>query len=229
MNWQNDYECRITRVADVEDARDGWVVKCSEGWSLFVTNENCRVRPELGEAFLQFGRGIGHTVRGIVIGGRGYRYETKEQERERDAREAAQAKTRKRDEYEAKRSAFDARVAALPEPLRVRVERFRAVGGDEWRHEFEPYELFCCEQAAALAATELVLQDFARLPYEEQRKAWPGMSDDHSGNTFGATVRLASVVRERPELAARVHGAMCPLVGCDCYGCWAANEGRASS
>ncbi len=229
VTWQSDPEREVTTVTKVEAIDTGWSIKRADGWSLWVTNEQCAVAPKPGETMLCFGRGFGFGVRGVVIGGRVYRYLTAEQDEKRWKDEVDASRRKRADDYEAKRSDFDARVRALPEPLRVRVERFRALGGDEWRHEFEPYELFCCEQAAALNADIADIRSWSRLSYAAQKSAWSRLDDGHSGNTIGATVRLALTLREQPELVAKTHGALCPLVGCEAYGCWAANEGKAEA
>ena len=117
-------------------------------------------------------------------------------------------------------------VENMPPLFRERIERFRRTKPD-WGSNHEPYEVFVCEQAILfLNVLKPVdaLRAFAAARHEEQRRLVPGLSDEHSGNTFGAAVRLAHVAMERPELLPKMHGALCPLVGCKDYGCWAAHE-----
>jgi hypothetical protein len=47
----------------------------------------------------------------------------------------------------------------------------------------------------------------------------PGFDDDHSGNTFGCSVKLALLSLEQPEGVVLIHGALSPLVGSKEYGC----------
>jgi hypothetical protein len=54
-----------------------------------------------------------------------------------------------------------------------------------------------------------------------QDEVIPGLDKGHSGNSFGAALRLAYLYLERPDLIAKEHGALCPLVGCQDYGCYA--------
>lgn len=223
----SDKQYRETRVDKVESAANGWSVTCADGWSLLVGNDECSVAPSVGERMIQFGKGIGYTVRGVVIGNRVYRYKTEAQERADNAEYVKQQSDKRRESYEAKRAEFDARVSALPDPLRIRINRFRVMRGNEWRYEFEPYELFTCEQAAVLhsAMTDGRIPDaqaFAALPWAEQKALVSGIDDGHSGNTLGAALRLATLLRDRPDLVPQEHGAMCPLVGCEEYGCWSA-------
>ena len=55
----------------------------------------------------------------------------------------------------------------------------------------------------------------------------PYYGNEHSGNTFGFSVRLAYLMAERPDLIAMEHGALCPLVGCKDYGCYSMRAANA--
>jgi hypothetical protein len=229
MAWDTDKQFKEYTVAEVCERGDGWEVGWRDGFWLYVTNELCKQPPARGEVARCYGKGFGYEVRGVVINGRVYRYKTEaEQEQERTdylarrQREQAEALERERPER-------DQKIAALPEPLRQRIARFqRALGG--WRAQHEPYEIFCCEEAAVIAAklkTRAAIADFHRLPWEQQKEALPGLRyDQHSGNTFGFSCRLAALLCDRSDLVAQEHGALCPLVGCVDYGCFAAYEGK---
>jgi hypothetical protein len=228
-NIDTDLQFKEGKIEEVHAYADGsWDIKW-DGWNLLVPNDMCQQAPEVGETMRCYGKGIGYTVRGIAINGRVYRYRTAA-EAEQDHREmVARMAKRRTDDYEAKRAEFEARVAALPEPFRLRIQRFRDLGGDKWRHGFEPYELFACEQAAAFADALKTVDDldaFRALNFEEQLLRVPAMSDSHSGNTFGAACLLARGMIEAPELLPKIHGAMCGLVGCEYYGCFAAHEAK---
>jgi hypothetical protein len=133
----------------------------------------------------------------------------------------------KRKDYEAKKTEYEAAVAALPPEFQARIARF-------WRNnpsfsENLPYELFCCQEAVKIAArckTAGGIRIFHDLPCEKQREAVPELSGEHSGNTFGAACLLAQCYLEHPELVDKMHGALCPLVGCKDYGCYS-TEARA--
>jgi hypothetical protein len=60
---------------------------------------------------------------------------------------------------------------------------------------------------------------FAKMGYDEQQKAVPGMFDGHSGNTFGMAVRLAHHYLTDPDLVWREHAAISALIGCEEAGC----------
>jgi hypothetical protein len=46
-----------------------------------------------------------------------------------------------------------------------------------------------------------------------------GVSDGHSGNTFGCALNLAILYLNEPEFVVKQHGALAVLVGCEKYGC----------
>lgn len=222
-----DEQYREVAIREVATCEGGWNITDEEGWSLFVTGEACAIPPDVGERVRMYGRGLGYTVRGVVIGERVYRYQTEAESRNEHATWSARMKAERAAKYESARDEYDARVSALPAPLKDRIQGFRAFGGDEWRHEFEPYELFVCEQAAAFASkfgTVEAIDKFCTLPHANQRIAVPEMSDEHSGNTFGAAVTLAKAMILTPELVDKMHGALCPLVGCREYGCPSVRE-----
>lgn len=74
MNIDNDKRYRTMTIASVEERPDGWDVTWSDHWGmLYVTNENCKQAPTPGEVARCYEEG-GNVVRGIVIGGRVYRY-----------------------------------------------------------------------------------------------------------------------------------------------------------
>lgn len=53
----------------------------------------------------------------------------------------------------------------------------------------------------------------------KRQKRLTGLSDGHSGNTYGCAMYLARVYIEGPGFVAIQHGALTPLVGCADYGC----------
>lgn len=216
-------------IEKVDVSESGYGLKGHDGWSIYCPRVEGTPDPVVGETLDLYGDGFGRPVRGIVVAGRPYRYETREEMKARFEQEAAAAKAEREAKFEASREETDRRIEALPEPFRARLYRFQMQGGRKFRTDFEGYELFACEQAVLIAATvpESGLDEFRELPWEGQLAAVPGLSDGHSGNTFGCAVLLARVFLKSPELVQDVHGAMAPLVGCAEYGCHVA-EGRAA-
>lgn len=209
----NPYESATLTYVESND--DGWSIGFG-GWGLFVPNDQCAVSPKVGEKVELYGRGVGYSVRGIVIGGRVYRYLTEEQEQRRHHDEVKASKRERREKLAAERADRDRRIAALPPEFRTRLERFHAVGGDEWRAEFEPYELFVCEEAVKIVKSG---KAGTTVDTEVLREVLGETYDEHSGNTMASAVGLARAAFKGVDLA-RVHGALCSLVGCADYKCW---------
>jgi hypothetical protein len=169
---------------------------------------------------------LGRPVRGLAIDGRVIYYRTEEQEKERHHQWCEEKDRKDQESYAKNKSANDERIAKLPPIFQERIREFREFNS-EWGHKHEGYELFVCEQAALLAdklKTQDAVKEFHKAPWEEQKKQIPEISDDHSGNTFGAACSLASVFLTQPELIPSMHGALCSLVGCKDYRCYAARK-----
>lgn len=220
----SEFEDRL--IAEVSDAGDSFTM--DNGWSFFC-DKKYGVALAPGQRVRLWGRGVGYPVRGLAIDGKIVYYRTKEQDEADHREQVARRQQQKRDDFETKRNEYDTRIAALPGPFRARIERFQATGPD-WRWEFEPYELFCCEEAALLvthardargvASPAEWVRAFAKASTDAQRKLAPTMKlGEHSGNTFGCTVQLACAYLEDETLVPQLHGALAPLVGCEEYGC----------
>jgi hypothetical protein len=240
MSWYDDTqftEETITGVnsASLDDGEEGWMLEFA-GAGIYCPGTTCTVRPQIGEAARLYGKGFGYAVRGIVVEGRVYRYLTEEQEvEERENLRLAQEEKRQR-ELDETRAERDRRIAALPEGFQARIHRFQRAM-PHWRRDHESYELFVCEEGVKIArylvqmtleektlkvlgSAEDIIRTFCEST--EMQKA-AGVSDEHSGNTFSAAVRLAlrsMTVSQEPLV--RDHGALCALVGCKLYGCFAA-------
>lgn len=207
-------------------AKGGWEIGLDpKGWVYWLQDKDAAgITPRVGDAAVFFTSNLS-LVRGIEINGKRLLYVTRKQA-DRDAVLSRQRRERKAQrELDAERPDRDRRRAALPEPLRARLDRYEAAN-PVWRREYESYELFVCEQAADLAALpktgdlQVWYDRFRDLGYEEQRKEWPGLSPAHSGNTFGAAVQLAYFLeRGWRDRIVNGHGAMVALVGCAEYGC----------
>lgn len=211
-------ECTVESVAGDSFQR-------SDGWS-FGVDKDWPVKPTVGAVARFYGRGIGYTVRGLFIDGQKAFYRTEVQQYEHDAEQLAKIDCERMDRFEENKAAMDAKYAALPEPFRRRIDRFRA-GCEDFRWRYEEYEMSVCEDAVRIAQalkTEDAIVKFKDLPWADQLKAVPGLFEGHSGNSFGCAVALARLFIRDPELVARYHGALTPLVGCEAYGCTHAED-----
>lgn len=226
MNYYDDTEFEEVTIAKVEREGDGgWAIVRSDGWSFFVPPES-PVTPAVGMTARFYGRGIGYTVRGLFIGGEKVFYRTAQEEKEK-CRKGAEAETAKRaDELEKNRAEMDRQFAALPKAFQDRIATFRA-NNPNFRRDYEPYELFCCEQAVLIAKAldkgdvdknEIAFAVFRAMSFDEQKERVPGLDDGHSGNTFDCATEMARQYLARPENVTRMHGALAPLVGSVAYG-----------
>jgi len=242
-----DAEHKDWVVKSVRESDDGCIVDFVEGSSLVVRSEYGLRLPEPGDTLRLFGRGFGYVVRGIglvertpILPARSmdrvrlaglYRYQTAEEEQAAHLLSVETDNEKKQAEWATKAEETAKRITAMPEQFRARFEFF--MRQPEWGWNFGPYELFCCEEAIKIAAA---LEDgdaiatFARSSYEEQQKRVVGLLyKEHSGNTFGIACKLAACFVTEPELVPKMHGALCPLVGCASYGCWSTVASGATS
>ena len=215
-----DKKFKCHRIDAVTGNRDkGWAITSDDGWTFGVPKESPIV-PTVGMNATFYGDGIGYTVRGLDLNGIEVFYLTEEEQKAKDRQWYDEQEAKRKSDYEAKRDDYDHRVAALPDVFRVRMEKFRKQG-DKWRYEYEPYELFCLEEAVKIAGalkTAQAVVDFQQLDYKEQKKLVE-IGDGHSGNTFGFSCLMARFLLEKPELAGKMHGSITPLVGCKAFGC----------
>lgn len=226
--WTEDPEFEAHVVDRAEPSGEGWMLQFDDGWCIHCPGGQELVAPQHGEQARLYGRGLGFAVRGIVIEGRVYRYQTDEEHEAARVREREERLAQERREWTDGQEKYTADVAALPDPLRRRIERFLLRDG--WGPEFGRYELFVCQEAAKIAAacgTADKVREFGKATVEAQHVMVPTISDEHSGNTHGAAVRLAFLYLTDPDLVPNEHGALCPLVGCRKYGCWAASQDEA--
>lgn len=217
----NDLQFSESVIDTVRESPDGYELT-HDGWTLYCPKVEGLPAPSVGETMRSYGRGIGCTVRGIVVGGRVYRYMTEAEENESHAEQCREREAKLEQEFVANRADTDRRIAALPALFRERLEKFQRDGGHDFRRDYEGYELFTCEQAVVIADalhTGEAIVAFRAASRDEQKVLVPDLSDGHSGNTFGAACLLARTYVERPEFVPKVHGALTPLVGCEAYGC----------
>lgn len=228
-----------------EDRANGWIeegvitevtpYKDGPGWSVgYGDSMGCGVRdvgvePKVGDTLTIFGQ-FGYSFHGQALNGQVIWYlSPEEEESEFEASQRAR-QAQQRAEFEANRATLDADYDSLPETFKERIDKFRRTN-PEFRWEFEGYEMMCCKDALKIAAYCSVnrlaegeeptaaenVGAYQKLPYEEQKKA--GITEGHSGNSFGFAVRLAYLWVTDPGMVVQEHGALTPLVGCIEYGC----------
>lgn len=151
MTKEQDTEFKEFPIEEVRVESSGYIVaKLDGGWLGIGQKDGLPVMPEVGMIIRTYGRGLGYAVRGIDINGVEIRYQTPEQERQENERYLKDQYEKKRADFEANREKMDAAYEALPEIFRKRIEKFRS-NNPEFRWEYEPYEMFCCEEAVKMA------------------------------------------------------------------------------
>ncbi len=230
MSHDLDQQFEAYRLESVDATMDpaGWHLRFDGSVGVWCPASQCTETPKPGETVRLYGKGLGYAVRGIIIEGRVYRYLTEAQEKAAHAQWVLDQERQRQEKLDRELPDRDARRAALPEPFRLRVEGFIAARPN-FRRDHEGYELFVCEEAAKMAAHFAGdidgLTRFVRADLEAQKASVPGLKyGEHSGNTWGAACNLARLFLKHPNLVPAQHGALCPLVGCREYGCFAARE-----
>lgn len=225
MTWETDTEFELVKITGVRAGSDGWEIIRHDGWIFYVEAKH-GVEPKVGDLARFYGRGIGGSVRGLVLGGRVVYYRTAQEDEVRRLQEVADQAAARRRAFEADHAALDAAYAVLPLEFRRRLDGFRA-RNPEYRWEYEGYESFVCTEAVKLIValgSAGAVEHFHGCHGDEQKRLVPGVAyseHSHSGNTFGAACFLAHLYMIDPERVERAHGAICPLVGCETLGCWA--------
>lgn len=217
---KDDTEYQEVAIDEVTEIENGYEIQRADGWTLWCPKVEGLPAPLAGETMRCYGAGIGSTVRGIVIGGRVYKYKTAEEQEVEHQQWVADQHALREKEMQESLVERDRKIAALPQVFRERIEKFQREGGHEFRRDYETYEVFCCEQAVLIAdafKTPENIIAFHAFDWKEQKAALPALDDGHSGNTFGAACMLARLYVERPEFVTQMHGALAPLVGSDAY------------
>ncbi len=231
-------EFNISTIKSIDPAKDGtadFTVGSSDGWSLYVENKQGLPLPNVGESLVCFGRGMGYTVRGIGGSDHLYRYRTEAEEEVKHQKWVAEREAQQQADWNKGLLEFNAKVGAMPEVFRQRFAEFTSRCPQNWGPKFGGYEMFVCEQALLIAdwaenaaddagflTTDIAIKAFYDADNETQDAVLGEENHgNHSGNTFGQACTLASVYLANPEHIPNMHGALCPMVGCDDYGCYA--------
>lgn len=227
IQLDGQYEEHLVKDVTFSDLKDDKLdmflsLEGSGHFSLEVGDGDPFIR--VGDTVRLYGRGFGFPVRGFVGRGHVYFYRTEDEDKERHRVWVEEERMKRENALQKERVDRDLRIQALPEVFQKRIHAFQKAR-EHFRRDHEPYELFCCEQAVALAAyvhSEEALEAFSKMSFEDQKFLVPVWSNDHSGNTASFSILLANIYQRNQELhlIEKCHGALCPLVGCKEYGCW---------
>lgn len=224
-SWKNDTEYEEHKIAQVKDWDDSYVMleRIDRCCINVPKPKDVEIKP--GDTARFFGKGMGFSVRGVVIlpadGGESIvlYYSTEEEAEVKRLKDLEESNAARKKEYEESYDDNNERISKLPEVYQDRINNFRLHDKD-WGWNYESYELFACEESVKIAEhckTAKGVMDFHKSTWDEQVKV---VSDSHSGNTMGFACALAKLYIDNPDLVPKYHGAMCPLCGCKEYGCW---------
>ena len=93
--------------------------------------------------------------------------------------------------------------------------------------QFGTYEVTVCEQAEAIAAALQIPEDMEwwwALPRESQLDLTLGLDPEITQFALQEAANLAYALLAYPEMIPKLHGALCNLVGCRSYGCFAVEQ-----
>jgi hypothetical protein len=223
----NDTQFQDERLTGVRDEGKSWLFELEGGFCIGAGKVE-GVNPKAGDTLRCYGKGLGFSVRGMAVNGNVLFYSSEEDFELKQQLERQEQLDKDRIEYEKNKDDFDRRLSVMPGPFQERIIGFRNANAEFWRHE--PYEFFVCEEAVKFAGhfkASSTLLGWAKLDHDQQVAQFADLDQDHSGNTFSAAVRLAECCLDKPELVPMMHGALCPLVGCDDYGCYASRPNTA--
>jgi hypothetical protein len=235
--WRGDTEFTDCLVGEVRVLRGGAFSVGFSWGSLFVQNERQLPAPSVGDVLRLYGRvNLGGCVRGMVDLSKGgepvaYYYKTKNEEAVVKEERSRSLAAEKRKQWGDALPETQRRVVALPPEFQKRIMFF--MENPDWGWEFGLYELFCCEQALLISnhcqegggSVEERIAEFTK-DTEKQKEILGAGYEQHSGNTFGMACRLAAIYLVYPHMLSRAHGALCLLVGCEAYGCYASRKGE---
>ena len=206
----------ITNITESEDwyqiSRDG--ICCG-------LKKKYGIKPQVGDKLTVHTKGSSFgTIRGIDLNGKKIFWKT-DKELEADRVEwLRKNEEEKQQTFKDSVAEMDKKYEKLPDFFKKRIDKLRT-NNERFRIDYESYEVFCCEQAVLIATackTKEEVQSFKSKKWDEQMKQVDGLSDGHSGNTFGASCQLAYFYLDNPENVVKLHGALSHLVGSKEYG-----------
>ena len=209
-------------IKEVSRRNNRWHVltESSSGFAFDVKYTKGKGAPKVGDEIICHTHN-GSTIRGVTLRGELLFMKTEEELKAEHEEWRRKYNEDKQKEFKQKRRQLDDDYDSLPIEFQRRISWFRAHNPD-FRWDFEGYEMMVCVEAVRIAEalkTAAKIRQFQKASYKRQREMVPEISDEHSGNSFGAAVQLAAYYVQNPLWVILEHGALTPLVGCDDYGC----------
>lgn len=216
----------LVEAGDIPDTAtveryEGKTVTKSDGFS-FSWQEKYGPEPSVGDTIAMYGS-WGRPIRGVAING-DIRWYISEEDWSAQAKKESELKRRKDRIAFAYKSdtPLIRRIKALPDIYRRRMEKFIGAS-DSFLREYGDYEMSATEDAVKvqkwLEENGATKENYKLLGDDWKLGESIGMSDGHSGNSYGMAVRLGWWGATDPEGVVLEHGAMVPLTGCEDYVC----------
>lgn len=222
MTKDQDIEYKDEIIERVEEYTDGYMISF-DGGTCFSFSKESGIRPEVEQTARFYGKGFGWIVRGLDIDGQEVFYRTPEQQEEYNRQEVENMKAKRKADFAKAKSRLDLDYDDLPRVFQKRLDILRRNNPD-FRWEHEAYEMTVCKEVVNIASTLKTVEAvraFRLLRWDQQAKQVKPLDDGHSGNSWGCACFLAELYLANPKLVEIAHGALCPLVGCKDYGCYA--------
>lgn len=167
---RHGHEVETGNITEVHWQDGGCAIESTASWGhCYISKDELDgFVPQTGDMVVMITSNVS-LVHGIIIEHRVIRYTTKKQAEEKHKQMVDGFRLDKLERYVKHGPELKARAEKLPSPLRTRIQRFAAEGGEEFWIEDAPYEMICLEGAAALLKKTAEL-----LPYPPRRSAISG-------------------------------------------------------
>lgn len=207
----------ISKIKNVSKWDGGWYsITLENGWG-FGLDPKYNYIPKIGDIIKLHTINV-TTIRGLDVNGINIYYKSDEQLEIERTEWLDNHEKEKQQRFLDHKEKMDEDYNSLPDVFKKRIDKFRN-NNPRFRIDYEEYEVFCCKEAIKIAEyckTPEKVEEFSNLKWKDQVKA--GISDRHSGNTFGCSVQLAYQYLNEKENIPLVYGALSPLVGSEEYG-----------
>lgn len=212
------YQTEDYKIIKIQDG-EGWYTISTNRSTCFGLKKKWGKVPKVGDTVTLFTRGFSEIVGMDLNGERCFLFTEEELEQQRQEW-LKENEEKKQKEFLENKDKLDEKYNNLPHCFQRRIQKFR-YNNPRFRIDYEPYEMFCCEQAVLIAnACKTIdgVNEFYKMKWEDQKKQVPELSDGHSGNTFGVSCKLAALYLDSPDNVVKQHGSLSVLVGSDEYG-----------
>lgn len=216
-------------ITKVEESKEYWNI--SYDYYGFGLSKKYNIEPKIGDKIEIITKGFS-VIRGIKINDTVVFYKTDEDLENENNEWRKKFLEQKEEEYKKEKSKLDQDYDSLPNVFKQRIDRFRA-NNPNFRRDYEKYEMFCIKEAIKIInhfsnginlitkvnrnAVKKEIEDWYKKDYTEQKKE-VNIDNDHSGNTFGMSVKLAWLYIDNPQNVIITHGSLSTLVGSEEFG-----------